>query len=521
MSKLINKFKKKVVVLASVMLVLQPLLGLAVLPQKAFADSTLNLAVWNFPNNPDNATADTGSSAINATKNITAVGTSAADFDHAGATTNSARATSWMNGQDTKYWQVEFSTVGYNTIKFSSAQRSSDTGPRDFKTQYKVGAEVGWHDVTDGSTTVVNNWTTGAFANIALPTETTNQPSVYLRWIMTSNAAVDEGPMTSLGTNSIDDIAVTGVPIPPPAPVITVTNPDSAPAQTKTVTALTDTGTLTMVVNSAGVCDNSIPDADFVPYASTTFSTETDNGKTICYKADAGGGNTSYQLSTPITGIDTTAPTFTSTVTPKIAGPGVKTVDITITTDEPLKVQTSPGGGTYELMLVVDEPGGTKTTVYLNHDPSDLTGKTFTYTYTIQTIGEKTVSLTAGGSDLAGNGKEGGEPVGDFKINNIVLSPIVTAPTTSVVTAVATVPVDEQFGGGSSSDQGEVKADATIKTDDGSKADDSNQQKDEVKGKKNIPLWGIIFLLILAGIGGYLFYSQNPDKPSGRSSGKK
>ena len=49
-------------------------------------------------------------------------------------------------------------------------------------------------------------------------------------------------------------------------------------------------------------------------YASTTFTSEADNGKYVCYRAVDAYGNTSYLNSTPaIAGIDRTAPTITIT----------------------------------------------------------------------------------------------------------------------------------------------------------------------------------------------------------------
>ncbi len=209
--------------------------------------------------------------------------------------------------------------------------------------------------------------------------------------------------------------------------------------------------------------------------------------------------------------IDKVAPTFKTTTNPTVAGPGVKTVDITVKSKEALQAsQIDPKSKkNYEMALTINEVDGSPTTVYLNHDPSDLSGTTFTYAYTIQTIAQnKDVSLTVTGEDLAGNTTTGYQ-AGNFKVDNMVLSPVVQTPAAPAVTeAVATTPVNETYGSDASSSQGEVKA-ATIKPADQKPADNKNQ-KTETKGKQSIPLWGIIFLLILAGIGGYLFYVQGP-----------
>ncbi len=90
------------------------------------------------------------------------------------------------------------------------------------------------------------------------------------------------------------------------APIINIANPNTDSAQSKTITASSD-GTLSMFINGTGVttCDASL---SFIPYADKTFSSESDNGKTICYKAIDAVGNVTYRLSNSIAGIDRTAP---------------------------------------------------------------------------------------------------------------------------------------------------------------------------------------------------------------------
>ncbi|MDO8507339.1 MAG: lamin tail domain-containing protein [bacterium] len=502
MSKLINKFKKKVVVLASVMLVLQPLLGLAVLPANTLAaDPCIGLnsdVVINEVYVDATAANDNDSEFIELYNNSAS---SCVDISGWKIQTDGGGVADATLPASTK-----ISAQGYYLIADNgwAASRDNMSWPLADNDEYELdlnNSDAGIALVDDSAEPVVIDavgygtpaeiW--GGFEGT---TPMANADVVNPNSIARIPAGTD--------TDENSDDFFPGTPTPKSsdivAPVVTGVEDEKYYSDSVTPVFTEGTGTLSQ---DGGPAD---------PFTSGTSVTS--EGSYVLTVTDAAGNATTVNFV-----IDTTKPAFTSTVTPKIAGPGVKTVDITITTNEPLKSQVGPEGA-YELMLVINEPGGTLTTVYLNHDISDPTGKTFTYAYTIQTAGKKHVSMNVGGTNLAGLGNFG-SAVDGFDIDNIVLSPVVTTPTTSVVTAVATVPVDEQFGGGSSSDQGEVKADTTIKTDDGSKTDDSNQQKDDVKGKKNIPLWGIIFLLILAGIGGYLFYSQNPDKPSGRSNGKK
>ena len=93
------------------------------------------------------------------------------------------------------------------------------------------------------------------------------------------------------------------------APTITVYNPDTNPAQSKTITAETNEGTYWMLENPSGPCGNE--ELIYVPYSSITYTSESDNGKRVCYKAVDTAENKDYELSDPIAGIDTTAPVIT------------------------------------------------------------------------------------------------------------------------------------------------------------------------------------------------------------------
>ena len=65
---------------------------------------------------------------------------------------------------------------------------------------------------------------------------------------------------------------------------------------------------LTMSNTSGSTCDGTLI---FVAYSSQTFSSEADNGKEVCYKAEDTAGNIAYSVSNAIAGIDATAPTIT------------------------------------------------------------------------------------------------------------------------------------------------------------------------------------------------------------------
>lgn len=105
-------------------------------------------------------------------------------------------------------------------------------------------------------------------------------------------------------------------------PTITINpNPDSTPAQSKTVGASTNKGTLNKAILASGITNCSSSTTGFVATTtastdSTTFTLESDNGKSICYKATDTAGNSTYLRSNVISGIDTTAPILTVTGCP-------------------------------------------------------------------------------------------------------------------------------------------------------------------------------------------------------------
>ncbi len=167
------------------------------------------LVSWTF--SKDSNLADGGNTVNINSKAITvAGGTSTPSFNSSGATTYSARATGWQDGASGKYWEVEFSAEGYEVLRVFSKQRSSSTGPRDFRLQYKVGDKGMWEDAPEAAIAAADNFTSGVLNGVYLPTKCDNQETVRLRWIMSSNSAVNGGNVSSLGASRIDDIIIVG-----------------------------------------------------------------------------------------------------------------------------------------------------------------------------------------------------------------------------------------------------------------------------------------------------------------------
>ena len=168
------------------------------------------IANWTFPDTSADAIVD-AASIVNATQTISTKGeTKDPTFDVTGATNKAARATGWNSGKDKKCWQLEINTTSYQNIQLSSKQRSSSTGPKNFKVQYQIGAIGEWKDISTATVTVADNFISGVLTNKNLPAECNNQSKVLLRWIMTSDSSVNNGTVSSSGASLIDDILITG-----------------------------------------------------------------------------------------------------------------------------------------------------------------------------------------------------------------------------------------------------------------------------------------------------------------------
>ncbi|HCP08500.1 MAG TPA: hypothetical protein DIT25_01735 [Candidatus Moranbacteria bacterium] len=201
-----NKNKKVNLFLFGVLL----LAGFFGFVQKTSAAVTI--IEWNFPDGSADAIAD-GGTMTNLTKSIITEGTSLINYSLSGTTANSAWTNNWNNGDGKKYWQIEFDSQEYAGLHLSSKQRSSNTGPKDFKLQYKIGTDGIWANIDESDITLANDFTSGILDNLALPADCDNKASVYLRWIMNSNLAVNNSAVTSIGTSNIKGIVVIGTPI--------------------------------------------------------------------------------------------------------------------------------------------------------------------------------------------------------------------------------------------------------------------------------------------------------------------
>jgi Secretion system C-terminal sorting domain len=126
---------------------------------------------------------------------------------------NAAQAEAWDDGANDKCWYLKFKAENYENMKLSAKITSggSKPGPGNFKTQYRIGSDGTWTDISGSEITTANDWTTGVLDGFALPVELDNPAqAIHIRFIMTDNLDHLGGTVASNGTSKIDDIFITG-----------------------------------------------------------------------------------------------------------------------------------------------------------------------------------------------------------------------------------------------------------------------------------------------------------------------
>lgn len=170
------------------------------------------LAMWSFPNNDLADTLPDVHNEANINSFIFTEGASAIAMKN-GLSTKAAQATEWQEGAEAKSWQIKISTLAYKTLDLSVKITAGETnpGPRDFKTQYRIGTAGEWTDIEGGELTVYNDWTSGVLDQLPLPEACQNIEELYIRFVMTSNTAQDGSEVLETGTSKVDDLLVSGI----------------------------------------------------------------------------------------------------------------------------------------------------------------------------------------------------------------------------------------------------------------------------------------------------------------------
>ncbi|MFW5944465.1 MAG: T9SS type A sorting domain-containing protein [Bacteroidota bacterium] len=129
----------------------------------------------------------------------------------AGASGRAANSNRWHGGSDgSKYWWASLSTVGFTGIELFSKQYGSNTGPRDYRIEISTNGNT-WEAVEGSDIIVGNNWTSGVLDTLFLHESIADQENAYIRWIMTTDTSVNNGDISTSGTNRLDEVLITGV----------------------------------------------------------------------------------------------------------------------------------------------------------------------------------------------------------------------------------------------------------------------------------------------------------------------
>ena len=171
------------------------------------------LAAWDFesgllPSSAQAANADVQWSA-DTEKPINAMSPTNSTTPSAVAQGLVLETTGWKPG---KSWNTVISTEGYQSLKLSYVQRSSNSGPKYWRAEYSLDGSD-WKALTQ-EYAVANDWETGRKTDIVLPAEADNQKAVYIRLVVTKEGQVsdDNKTISGGGYNDLDDVKITGEP---------------------------------------------------------------------------------------------------------------------------------------------------------------------------------------------------------------------------------------------------------------------------------------------------------------------
>ena len=129
------------------------------------------------------------------------------------ATARGFSASGWDNGTGNKYWQVKLSAKGVCELALSSVSSSSSTGPSAFRVEYSLDGStffpVGGSNIT---LTTVSGQSYGqaALKALPLPAKADNCDTLYLRWLMDSNTALNGSAVGSGGTSQLNGVVISG-----------------------------------------------------------------------------------------------------------------------------------------------------------------------------------------------------------------------------------------------------------------------------------------------------------------------
>lgn len=129
-----------------------------------------------------------------------------------GGSINNYSSTNWGGGMNMKYWQIDFSTIGFSDIKFVASSWSSSSGPRDFAIDYSIDNGSSWIGI-EGTERIISDIRPNILTwnKVKLPTETEDKSNISIRIIMISDTAVNsQSDIKPNSANRLDNIGILG-----------------------------------------------------------------------------------------------------------------------------------------------------------------------------------------------------------------------------------------------------------------------------------------------------------------------
>jgi hypothetical protein len=227
---------------------------------------------------------------------------------YAKSTNNLLRATKWEVGD---YWSFGFRTTGYDNFSIQYNQRSSGTGPRDFKLQYSLDNNT-WIDAQGGSYSVTDSNSAVYSFDLTLGL---SGDWLYLRMITTSDISCRAGTGTysptekiqTGGVNNIGNLTLSGIRLEGYEPV--KVEPVTANYESNSVV---DKNAFIELYSPTVVTGGAIITGGAIRYAVNSGSFETYSEPFTLSEYGADNGNTDFTIETyaELNGIKSTYSTY-------------------------------------------------------------------------------------------------------------------------------------------------------------------------------------------------------------------
>lgn len=118
----------------------------------SITQANVSIAEWTFSGNTTDYTLADGGIFDNLTQKINSVGTTNPPTF---STSNGLVTVSgWNSNAPEKYWLIPFSSLGYRNVTLSFKTGGSNTGPRDFRMEYRVGESGVWQSLSQNPLTI-------------------------------------------------------------------------------------------------------------------------------------------------------------------------------------------------------------------------------------------------------------------------------------------------------------------------------------------------------------------------------